>query len=85
MEDSQYMEAEEIAVQAGVLEKCELHEEVYDPLGGDLEAAYKLGNYKFSRGEVSSFDDRREMTDAIKDVVEQAAMECHTCAKWRDE
>jgi hypothetical protein len=85
MEDSQYMEAEEIAVQAEVLEKCELHEEVYDPGGGDLQDAYKLGNYKFSRGEVASFGDRREMTDAIKAVVEQAAMECYTCAKWRDE
>jgi hypothetical protein len=80
------MEAEEVALQAGVLKKCELHEEVYEPLlRADVQDAYKLGNYKFSRGEVLSFDDRREMTDAIKAVVEDAALECYTCAKWRDE
>jgi hypothetical protein len=85
MSGVEWMEAEEIAVQAGVLLKCEYHEEVYDPLGGDIESAYKLANYKFSRGEISTFDNRREMTDAIKEVVEKAAMQCYLCEKWRDD
>ena len=78
--------AEQIALDAGVLSRCEFHGEVYDPLGDDIESAYRLGNYRFSAGKLHGvFRDRREMTDTIKSVVEQSAMECYTCAKWQDE
>jgi hypothetical protein len=41
-----------------------------------MESAYWLGNYRFSLGKLPMFSDRREMTDTIKAVVEDAAMEC---------
>lgn len=78
--------ATQIAVEAGVLNRCEFHEEVWDALAGDNTPAYKLGNYKFSKGELAGvFSDRREMTDAIDAAVEYAGMECGSCAKLRDE
>lgn len=82
-EEAQRREAEEIAVEAGVLKRCPFHDVVYDPLNGDNTPAYKLGNYKFSQGELAGvFSDRAEMTDAIKAAIEDAAMEeCGYCAK----
>jgi hypothetical protein len=50
------------------------------------DSAYKLGNYQFSNGKLEGiFDDRREMTDTIKTVVEGAAVECWQCAKLERE
>jgi hypothetical protein len=84
--EEQWDVATDIAVGAGVLKRCPIHEEVYDLLGGDNQPAYKLGNYKFSAGEFGRvFSDRREMTDTIKEVIDSAAMECGMCAKWKYE
>ena len=75
------MVAEDIAVEAGALERCEFHDFVYDTWGDPVEA-YKLGNRKFTAGEVAVFADRREMTDYIQDAITQSADECGYCAKW---
>ena len=85
--EEQWEVAREIAVDAGVLTRCPLHSEIYDPLAGDNTPAYKLGNYRLSAGKlrVGVFSSSREMTDTIKAVVEDAAMECYTCSKWRDD
>jgi hypothetical protein len=86
LQEEQWDVATEIAVDAGVLKRCSLHSEIYDPLGGDNVPAYKLGNYRLSAGKLGRvFSSSREMTDTIKSVIEDAAMECYTCAKWRDE
>lgn len=78
--------ATEIAIEAGVLKRCSTHGEVYDPLAGDNVPAYKLGNYKFSKGELRDvFPDRPTMTAEIDAAVKDSADECHTCANWRDE
>jgi hypothetical protein len=56
----------------------------YDPLAGDNTPAYKLGNYRLSAGKLGTvFSSSREMTDTVKAVIEDAAMECYTCATWR--
>jgi hypothetical protein len=81
-EQEQREEATRIAVDAGVLKSCPYHGEVYDPLNGDNTPAYKLGNYRFSRGELNvEFSSRPEMLDAIKAAIEDAGMECGYCAK----
>ncbi len=76
-----------IAVQAGVIVTCELHEDVYLEGNEDIESAYKLGNALFSAGELDGvFESRREMTDLIQEAVsDNSADECYSCAKWRDE
>ena len=86
LEQSQWITAREIAVESGVLEHCEYHDEVYDALAGDNTPAYMLGNRLFSEGKLNGiFSDRREMTDTIKAAVEDSAMECGYCAKMRTE
>ena len=76
-----------IAIEAGVLESCEYHDDTLLEGSSDIEEAYKLGNSKWSKGELSGiFESRREMTDIIKSVVEERwAGECPSCAKWRDD
>ncbi len=77
----------QIALEAGVLATCELHEDCFLEGNEDIEGAYKLGNLKITNGELQgAFSSRREMTDTIKEVVEEhSAGECPSCAKWRDE
>ncbi|MDD5336609.1 MAG: hypothetical protein PHS32_22965 [Rhodoferax sp.] len=75
----------QIAIEAGVLEQCEFHDIAYEG-NEEIESAYKLGNGKFSRGEFrDTFESRREMTDYIKNVVEDhPAEECPSCAHMRE-
>jgi hypothetical protein len=75
--------ATDIAVEAGALERCEYHEDiVLDPMG-DYTPAYKLGNYRFSQGQLRDvFESRTEMADAIKAAIDDACMfGCPYCAK----
>lgn len=81
MEDQQdkFNVATDIAIEAGVLERCEYCEATVFQGGEDIEEAYKLGNTKFTKGEFDGFfKSRTEMTDAIKDAVESGdhAAEC---------
>jgi len=76
----------EIALDARVLRKCEYHGTLMagDP---DIQAAYRLGNARFTAGQYrGDFDDRREMTDAIKKAVEDNSPdECYSCERWNDD
>jgi hypothetical protein len=70
-----------IAVDAGVLKKCEWHGDVFTTFGDETDA-YKLGNYLFSNEKLEGvFSDRTEMNDAIKHAIESAGIECNLCAK----
>lgn len=71
-----------VAVQAGAMRECEVHERVYIE-SGDVESAYRLGNHLFTTGDVlvQEFDSRREMTDSIKSVMDAAASTCPLCQK----
>lgn len=73
-----------IAIEAGVLQRCEMHEDCVFSGGSDVVGAYKLGNYKFKKDEFKGiFDTPVEMTDEIKKVVQEheAIDECPRCAK----
>lgn len=72
-----------VALEAGNLKRCEFHDDIVLENWGDPKDAYRLGNAKFSRGEAGDFLSRREMTDTIKSVIEEAGEECPCCAKWR--
>jgi hypothetical protein len=81
-EQAQWLEAIQIAVDAGVLERCPYHGEVFDPLNGDNTPAYKLANYRLSHGLLDvGFSGSRELTDTIKAVIDDSTMECGYCAK----
>lgn len=81
-EKDQRTEAIRIAVDAGILNRCPYHDYVYAPLNGDYTPAYKLGNYRLSHGLLDvRFSNSRELTDTIKAVVEDSAMECGYCAQ----
>ena len=61
-----------IAKQSGAIAECRFHEGSFTDLD-DAEAAYRLGNYLFTRGEAGGdFHDRREMTDAIQSAISDA-------------
>jgi len=85
-EEQQRGVAIEIAVEANVLEQCEFHDDTFFEGSEDITEAYKLGNAKISRGELEGgFDDRTQMTDLIKEVVEEnCADECPSCTHYRD-
>ena len=68
-----------IAMRVGLLQRCEFCEEVKDPLSNNFEDAYRLGNSLVTDGDdlVAPFASRHEMTDTIKEVVEETADSCH--------
>jgi hypothetical protein len=73
--------ATSIALKARVLKSCEHHEEIFEG-NQDVQHAYKLGNFQFERdGLGETFDSRKEMTDYIKEVVEDAPDGCSLCSK----
>ena len=84
--EQQRSRAIDIAVESNVLEQCEFHDDTVFEGSKDITEAYKLGNAKFSRGDLDGdFDDRTQMTDLIKEVVEEnCADECPSCAHYRD-
>jgi hypothetical protein len=78
-------EADAIAVQAKAIKHCEIHDDVWITRG-DPDAnkhAYALANIRWDRGDMGCT--RPEFMDAIKEVIDQAADQCPSCAKIRDE
>ena len=85
-EQDQQAEAEELAVEWGILKWCYLHSDFTYQVDWDLDRMYRTAAWKFKRGEISGqFADQRELTDALKAVVEDAPMRCPRCEKMRDE
>ncbi|USX34863.1 hypothetical protein NH673_16830 [Pseudomonas putida] len=83
--DDQHAAALGIARRAKVLDYCGNHD-VHSHDGGDIQPAYMLGNSMFSSGELDGiFDDRREMTDAIKAAVDSCMPECYSCQRNKDD
>ncbi|MDO6707887.1 hypothetical protein [Photobacterium sp. 1_MG-2023] len=82
MED-QINVATEIAIEAGVLERCEYCEATVFQGEEDVEEAYKLGSHRFKNGDFGGlFESQLELTDAIKESVESgdhAADMCYHC------
>lgn len=77
----------QIAVESGVLQVCEHHDDILLDGGNDLEDAYKLGCTMFDSGDLSTaFESKSELTSLIEDVfTENADDECHSCARWGED
>lgn len=75
--DHQREVAAQIARRAGAIAECDFHGELYD--NDCAEEAYKLGNKLFDSEFRDVFRSRREMTDAIKEVIDDTAWECGSC------
>jgi len=89
-EDDQFLEEQlrvitiEVALRAGLLKKCPLHEELFDAQKYDAEAAYKLANYLITNNDplVEPFNkDRRRLTDIIKNLCYEFSACCPLCEK----
>jgi hypothetical protein len=83
--DEQERIATQIAVQAGVLERCKYHPEfVYDG-GNALLNAYKKGAYRRKREKElqNLFGTQAELTDTIRRVVRanRISDECQRCVR----
>jgi hypothetical protein len=75
--------AEQIAVEAKVLIRCEWHEYAYQE-DWDYTPAYALGRRKYSQGDLCGvFHSTKEVIDEIKHVVDHAPDECPRCAHER--
>ncbi len=82
-QDDQREVAEEIALKAGVLKRCDAHPFIL--YGGSLDdkRAYQLGNMMFTNGDLKDeFEDRKELTDMIKAVIlDNSSDVCSLCEK----
>jgi hypothetical protein len=79
-------DAEDVAIAAGLGERCEFHSDVFIsefPFEDLLVEAYKIANARITANEIGlpSMMTRRDFTDLIKDVVEQAPDECPQCKR----
>ena len=73
----------QIAIDAGVLKRCEHHSNEILNASADVNDAFTLGNELFSKGKFgNTFTFRKNMTIAISDAVKEHATEtCPECAK----
>jgi hypothetical protein len=86
--EEQYHVSVGIALQAKVLQACEFHADIIFDGSNEIEDAYKLANYKFSKGEMTGvFESRTEMTDSIKHAVQDnnGPESCWACAKMLED
>jgi len=73
--------ARSIAIEAEVMDTCEVHGTAF-VTGLEVENAYRVANARYSSGQYHDvFASRREMTDAIKRVVDNSYVECSLCEK----
>lgn len=75
--------ATEIALQAGVLIKCDIHDAAYRGLKDPVNA-YKLGNFKYTNEDpmISIFDSRNDLTKYLQEILEEPLLDqCPYCAK----
>jgi len=72
----------EIALDAGVLDRCMAHDFIFEGLG-DIQQAHELGGSRLSTGALGRcFESHDEMCDFINEVVvDHSTEECPRCAE----
>lgn len=79
MHDEQQTWAMGILMKTGVFTNCRIHEDAVFNGGNDVDAAYKYANSIFTNNpDDTPFEERIEMTDAIKSAFEEYCG-CDTC------
>ena len=83
LREAQLDEATNIAIEAGALKRCELHSEIVWNVFDDPSVAYRIGNARFTAGELQTdFASRRELTDMIKEAIDEAGLDgCPLCER----
>lgn len=80
--------AVEIAIRVGLLERCDDHGYVIDPLANNHEEAYMYANSLITKSDpmVDIFNgNRRELTDLLKDICSDFGDECPGCQARNDD
>lgn len=76
-----------IAMEAGSLGHCAIHEDTIIDGSGEVEDACELGEAQFAADEhlAGVFDSKEEMKQYIKEVIEENAdAECGQCSRAMD-
>ena len=74
--------AKRITIDAGAIHFCELPGSTFEGVEEPV-AAYKLGNSRLSAGKLGeTFASSREMTDLIKQVIEEQPERCPECVRF---
>jgi len=87
-QEAQQAIAEEIALRVSILDQCEMHDIKYFLGTDDFEDAYKLGNSLITKQDplVSVFNnDRKELSDFIKNVTDELSDCCPLCERNRED
>lgn len=87
-QEAKYAVAVEVAIQAGFLERCEIHDEVYNACGVDIDHAYRKGNTLISNKDplVEIFNgNRRELRDILKEISTEYDEVCPLCERSRED
>jgi hypothetical protein len=72
-----------IALRTGLLKKCTVHDEVYDPGQHDYQGACMVAAFLVNRDDplVASFDgDRAPLTDLLKSICVLYSPRCSRCS-----
>ncbi len=82
--DSKLAVALEIALDAGVLDRCVMHDAVFEG-DGDLQHAFDLGGARLATGALGqNFDGRDDLNEFIAEVVaDHRGEECARCRELR--
>ena len=68
------------AIAAKAVAPCDLHPDIIEVVDSDrLKEACMMANSAITRNEINY--DRKELTDAIKTVIDEAAYDCPRCEK----
>lgn len=76
----------EIALDAGVLERCMIHDVVFEGVG-DIQHAFDLGATRLSTGALGQhFDSQDDLNEFIAEVVaDHRSEECRSCGEQQKE
>ena len=73
--------AADLTVEAGALEECEYHEELYEG-DGDIDAAFEVAARKFESGELGdAFESAEELRSVLEDVIQPQPEQCTYCER----
>ncbi|HDS1794033.1 hypothetical protein [Pseudomonas putida] len=78
LEEAKWDAAERIALETGLLDRCECGHPI-DQQVSDRKQAYALASSRFASGDLQLFKKQKEVTDLIDRVVDDALFDCYAC------
>jgi len=75
-----------LAIEAGVLQTCQYHEDIVYEKSSDRRPAYRLASAQFKAGQWPGLSTQKALTDALDiAILDNCADECSRCEKWWDD